>query len=155
MPDPLNTPKSVLRPRCTVLFPTNDLLWSLPRPPPPLSKQKGAWKSPGVRHSCEGRRRTRRRLPFMWRTNSTVRGRMCPLLRRPRSSALKWLSGRRSNALIQFDCLALHVLSGGGSGANVEEAWLPDSSITVPKMKIIFFNRIARVSFNRHFQGPE
>ena len=97
--------------------------------------------------------------PLCGATNSTVRVRglpwPCPLLRRPRSSALKWLSGRRSNALIQFDCLALHVLSGGGSGANVEEAWLPDSSITVPKMKIIFFNRIARVSFNRHFQGPE
>ena len=46
----------------------------------------------------------------------------CPLLLRPRSSsALKWLSGRRGDALIQFDCLALHVLSGrrGGRGAKL------------------------------------
>ena len=103
------------RPTATVLLPTNDLLWSLPRPPPPLSKQKGAWKSPGVRRqSCQGRYRRGRRLPFMWPPliPPSVVGPCCPLLRRPRSSALKWLSGRRSDALIQFDCLALHVLSG-------------------------------------------
>ena len=77
--------------------------------------------------SCEGRRRGRcpPLLPLCGgggATNSTVRGRPCPLLRRPRSSALKWLSGRHSDALIQFDCLALHVLSGGG-GSGVSQVF--------------------------------